>query len=128
MGVPRLDLAGLVFDDQLGAFALGLGTELLWRHLVEVGSLDGKGRPVPALDAWSRAETRAAGLRANLGLSPRAFSQLVKALGESGGDGNALGKLKAEGRRIIEQTRRIPLGARLLDAGRAGAIMKGIDE
>ena len=91
------------FDGEVVACARATAmAELLWSHLVEVGPLDGKGKPVPALDAWSRAEARAAGLRANLGLSPRSFAALVTALGESGADEDTLEKLKAEGRAVLD--------------------------
>ena len=91
------------FDGEVLAAARAQAmADLLWRHLSSEGPLDGKGRPLPALEAWHRAESRAASLRSNLGLSPRAFAQLVRALSESGGDEDALERLKAEGRRIFE--------------------------
>jgi hypothetical protein len=72
------------------------------RFMTEHGPLDADYEPRGFLDALHRAETRAAKQRAELGLSPRAWASLLKAMQESGGDEDALAKLREEGRRIIE--------------------------
>jgi hypothetical protein len=68
----------------------------------EVGLLDDDGEPHGFLDELHRAETRAAKRRADLGLTPRAWASLLKAMADSGGDEDALDKLRTEGRRILE--------------------------
>ncbi len=91
------------FDGEVLAVARAQAmAELLWRHLVEVGPVDGRGKPRPALEAWHRAEARAERLRQNLGLSPRSWAALLRSMSESGGDEDAIEQLKAEGRRILE--------------------------
>lgn len=77
---------------------------LLRRHMDEVGLLDAEGEPLGFTEELHRAETRAAKRRADLGLSPRAWAQMLRAFSTSGGDADLLEELKAEGRRIVEAT------------------------
>lgn len=88
---------------ELRAWAFAEAEAEAWRqHLMTTGMTDAAGEPRGALDALHRAEGRAAKFRANLGLNPRAFAQLHKAMAEAGADDDSLDAIKAEGRRIIE--------------------------
>lgn len=90
------------FDGEVRALARAQAeAELLWRHVCEVGVVDGKGKPRPALAALHRAETRAAKLRASLGLNPRALTQLLASLGEAGADGDALAAAARAGMEML---------------------------
>lgn len=75
---------------------------LLRRHMDTVGPLTEEGEPAGFLSELHRAETRAAKRRADLGLTPRAWAHLLKAMADTGGDEDALEQLKATGREIIE--------------------------
>ncbi len=52
--------------------------ELLWCDLVENGVVDEDGAPRTATNALDRWEARAARLRADLGLNPRAWANLLR--------------------------------------------------
>lgn len=92
-----------VFQAEVQAWAWAEAEVVLLRkHMDTVGLLDEEGQPLGFTDELHRAETRAAKRRADLGLTPRAWAQLLKAMADSGGDEDALEKLKAEGQRILE--------------------------
>lgn len=76
---------------------------LLHKYLDEHGILDDHGRPRPAAEFMAKLETRAEKMRARLGLDPIAMASLIRLLTDAPGtDDDALSKLKAEGRAIIE--------------------------
>lgn len=76
---------------------------LLQKYLDEHGILDDEGKPRPSAEFMLRLETRAEKLRARLGLDPLSMASLIRLLTDAPGtDDDALDKLKAEGRAIIE--------------------------
>jgi hypothetical protein len=77
---------------------------LLMGWLDEHGPLDDEGVPRPATGLLATLERQAQSLRAELGLTPLALAKLLGALtsAPAGTDDQALERLRAEGRQLVE--------------------------
>ncbi len=91
--------------------------QLVMAWLDEHGPLDADGHPRPAAALLARLESQAQSLRAELGLSPLSLARLLAAFTSTpaGTDDDALERLKAEGRRLVEAR-----------AGQLGASVPGL--
>jgi hypothetical protein len=79
--------------------------QLVGNYLNANGLLDDEGTPRPATSLYAQAETRAANLRQQLGLTPLALAKLLQALAavaSISGDESSLEAVRAEGRRIAQ--------------------------
>lgn len=86
---------------------------LLRAYVDEHGLLDDNGAPLPACALLDRVEARAGRLRAELGLTPRAWASLVASLGSADHEAAARGldSLRAVGRELA-RTAALPEGTR----------------